>query len=497
MLELVTAEQMREKERETFALGLAPIVVMEDAAAGVTEWIARRFDVTAKIVAVCGKGNNGGDGFAVARLLFLRGYRVTILKVFPETSTAGAKTNFEIASRLGIPVTEDETCLRDCDVIVDAVLGIGIKGEVDLTVVDSINAANAYVISVDIPTGICSDRGIVCKKAVRADATVTFGCKKTGLALHPGAAYAGEVSICNASIQSSGSSGCYEPQKSDLAAIMPQLPSDANKSTRGRVLVFAGAPGMTGAAAMVCRSALRCGSGLVTLGVPKNLNAIMEVKLTEAMTLPLDCEGQITLQAVKNVFEKISEADCVVVGPGLGKNPEVLPIIQLLAENNLPLIVDADGINALAANIDSIKEHSAPVILTPHPGEFARLCGRTIPEVQENRLKMAREFAVRHNVVLVLKGAGTVTAVPDGRCFINPTGNPGMAVGGSGDVLAGMIASLLGRGMKADQAAMAGVYVHGLTGDLLKEKMGEDGMLPTDLIGQIPYALQRIKNPER
>ena len=187
----------------------------------------------------------------------------------------------------------------------------------------------------------------------------------------------------------------------------------------------------------------------------------------------------------------------MVVGPGLGKNPEVLPIIQLLAENNLPLIVDADGINALAANIDSIKEHSAPVILTPHPGEFARLCGRTIPEVQENRLKMAREFAVRHDVVLVLKGAGTVTAVPDGRCFINPTGNPGMAVGGSGDVLAGMIASLLGRGMKADQAAMAGVYVHGLTGDLLKEKMGEDGMLPTDLIGQIPYALQRIKNPER
>jgi len=493
---LVTAEQMREIEKHTFDLGLASIVVMENAAAATANFIAERFDTGNSVCVICGKGNNGGDGFAVARHLYNKGFAVNILKIFNEISTADARINYDIACRVGLTVTEDTSVLDSCDIIVDAILGIGIKGEVLLPVVDLINKSSAYVVAVDIPTGICSDRGIVCKNAVKADATITFGYKKTGLSLYPGAWYAGEVKVCDISLKSDTEFKFFEPDADYIKLLIPETAIDANKADMGRVFVIAGSPGMTGAAALVCGGALRCGAGLITLAVPKDLNNIMEVKLTEAMTLPLDCNGRITLEEIQKVMPKIKASNCVVIGPGLGKNSEVSAIIEALIKNNIPLIIDADGINALVSNIDILKGHSQPVILTPHPGEFARLCECDIKKVQENRLEMAKSFAMEYNVILVLKGAGTVIAAPDGTCYINPTGNPGMAVGGSGDVLAGVIGALLARGMSAEDSSVAGVYIHGLAGDIAKENSGEDGLIPSDIIDCIPNAILRIKNPE-
>ncbi len=483
MNKLVTSEQMRTLEKNTFDFGLSSIAVMETAAAAVSGFILKKFGICS-VTAVCGKGNNGGDGLACARQLFAAGCRVTVVLAMGEPQTPDARTNLEILKKTGVVFSDKIP--QDTDVIVDAVFGIGINGGAVLDIIDEINSSGKFVVSADIPSGINSDTGAVSGKAVCADATITFGYKKIGLTQYPAKKYCGEIIVAPISLIGSIPFDTFELVCPPAICDMDE---DSHKGSNGRLLVIAGSKGMTGAAYLACTAALRCGCGLVTLAVPENLNPIMEVKLTEAMTYPLDCCDRITYDA----FEKIdlSPYDCIVIGPGLGESGEVCKIVQHLIKENIPLVIDADGINSIKTNIDILKD-GKNIILTPHPGEFARLLGISIQEVQQNRISLARKFAKEYGVTLVLKGAGTVIAEKDGRCLINTTGNCGMATGGSGDVLAGMIGAFSAR--ELENAATLGVYLHGLAGDIARKRLCAESMLPTDITDMITEALQKIRN---
>ena len=491
MLELVSSKEMKEIEQKTFAIGALSIDVMEKAAEAVADFINLRFDRDAKICVVCGKGNNGGDGYAAARILHKSGYNVCIYNVFDVPQTADAKTNYDAAVALGVPFVNK----IDADVVIDACLGIGINGGCSLDIIDEINESGAYVLAVDIPTGVNADTGAAPEKAVQADATVTFGYIKTGLLQYPGKTLAGEIVLASLDFVPALTK-CFYPDEDDIANMIPDMAVDEHKGSMGRLCIIAGSKGMTGAATLSAMGALRSGAGLVSVVIPDNLNAIMEVKLTEAMTVPAPCEDALTFDAAKEAIDKVS-ADGYVIGPGLGRGEDIYKIVEYVIKKDVPVIIDADGINALCGNIDILKKSGGRVILTPHPGEMARLIGKSIGEVQADRISLAKSFAKEYNVTMILKGAATVTATPDGSVYINSTGNPGMATGGSGDVLSGIIGAFAARGMSAEYAAVAGVYVHGLAGDIAASKIGQMGMLPTDMAKCAAVALQRIKNPEQ
>ncbi len=482
MNKLVSSAQMRALEKNTFDLGLMPAVVMETAAASVSNYILQKFG-KCTVTAVCGKGNNGGDRLAAARQLFAAGCSVTVVLAMGEVKTPEAKANLDILKKL--PVKFSDVIAEDSDVIIDALLGIGINGGADAEIIDKINSAGKFVVSVDIPSGVCADTGAVLGKAVYADTTVTFGYKKTGLTQYPAKKYCGDIIVAPVSFIDSISFDTFE---TDCPPAICGMEADFHKGLNGKLLVIAGSKGMTGAATLACTAALRCGCGLVTLAIPENLNAIMEVKLTEAMTLPLDCCDSITYEAFSKI--DISQYDCIVIGPGLGRSEEVNKIVKKLVCGNIPLVIDADGINSIKSNIDILKD-GKDIILTPHPGEFAGMLGKSTTYVQQNRINLAREFATEYGVTLVLKGAGTVTAQSDGRCTVNTTGNCGMATGGSGDVLAGIIGAFAAR--KFENPAETGVYLHGLAGDMALEKYCAESMLPSDTVHMITKALQKMK----
>ncbi len=289
---------------------------------------------------------------------------------------------------------------------------------------------------------------------------------------------------------------CFYPDEEDIADMIPDMAADEHKGSMGRLCIIAGSKGMTGAATLSALGALRSGAGLVSVVIPDNLNTIMEIKLTEAMTVPAACENSLTFDAAKKAIDSVV-ADAYVIGPGLGRGEDIYKIVEYVIKKDVPVVIDADGINALCGNIDILKNSGGKVVLTPHPGEAARLLGISTEDVQNNRIKLAKSFAAEYNVAMVLKGAGTVTAAPDGSTYVNSTGNPGMATGGSGDVLSGIIGAFMARGMSVKDAAVAGVYVHGLAGDIAARQIGRMGMLPTDTAKCVATALQRIKNPEQ
>ncbi len=493
MKQLLTANSMRLYETQIFDAGNSPIDVMEQAAQGICDFVTARFEKTANVCIVCGKGNNGGDGIAAARLLFYDGYNVQIILAMGQPQTENAKINLEKATKLGIPVVvEDYSGLDYCDIVVDAVLGIGVSGAVELDCIEKINNCHAFKLAVDIPTGVNADTGEVVKTAVKADATVTFGYIKTGIVQYPGKTFAGEIFVAKIGEQKPNSFDAFLPDDLHIKNLIPRKSDDANKGNFGRLLVIAGSVGMTGAAHLACMGALRSGCGLVTLAIPENLNPIMEIKLTEAMTLPLKCHDRITYASMSNILEGISRYNAVVIGPGLGVSDEVTAIIDAVLESGVPTVIDADGINSIAANINILRNSRSPVILTPHPGEFARLTGKEICEIQQNRLSLARDFAKETGVTLVLKGAATVVTSAYGSVMINPTGNRGMATGGSGDVLAGVAGAFAAQGMSTETAAQAAVYVHGAAGDIAAHKYGKQSLIASDIVNNLSSAFMRI-----
>jgi NAD(P)H-hydrate epimerase len=384
---------------------------------------------------------------------------------------------------------------------VDAILGTGLTSRVRpfyQEVIGFINETKKPVFAVDIPSGLSSDTGRPCGAAIRARVTATFGFPKLGHMLHPGIEYTGELEVVDIGIPPH-IIGRTAPRHILLTGekihrLIPRRPADAHKGQTGHLLLLSGSPGKTGAAAMSAASAMRSGAGLVTLGIAERLNPVMEAQVTEAMTAPLpeaaSFPGALGEDAEAPVLALLGGKRCLAIGPGIGTAAETCRLIQaLVPQVTIPMVIDADGLNCLAASPEIFKHCTAPVVITPHPGEMARLTGATPAEIQADRPGCARKFAVSHGIHVVLKGARTLVALPDGEVFINPTGNAGMAAGGMGDVLTGVIAGLICQGASAADAALAGVYLHGAAADALAETMGPVGFLAGEVANAIPGQL--------
>ena len=392
--------------------------------------------------------------------------------------------------------------MRHQDLWVDAILGTGLNSDVKgyfKTVIEFINALNKPVFAVDIPSGLNADTGQVCGVCIRAQTTATFAFAKIGHVLYPGATYTGDLEVIDIGIPNFIAEQINPRQHlitaAQIAAALPCRPPDAHKGHNGHLLVVAGSIGKTGAAAMTAMSAMRSGAGLVTLGIPAGLNSILEAQVIEAMTMPLPetAPGMLGESSFDAIMELSADKRCLALGPGIGTAPDTVRLVQrIVQESPVAMVIDADGLNCLAGNIDILTRAKAPVILTPHPGEMERLTGTTAKTIQMDRIGHARGFAQRFGVHLVLKGARTVVAHPDGQVFVNPTGNPGMASGGTGDVLTGIIAGLIVQGCEAGVAARAGVYLHGAAADKLAETCGGYGYLATEIMDVIPNTMAHI-----
>jgi NAD(P)H-hydrate epimerase len=385
---------------------------------------------------------------------------------------------------------------------VDAIFGTGlskdIKGSLAQTI-DLLNASGVPVISVDIPSGVSSDNGKVMGTAVSAKATVTFGAPKRGHFLHPGAEYAGELFVEDIGFPEEffNDIKCNLLEREEMAALLPSRPRYSHKGQYGHVLIVAGSRGKTGAAFMAAKACLMSGAGLVTLGVPESLMEVFQTRVTEEMCLPLPDSGDGTLssKAIDPIMGFLeNSADALAIGPGIGVSNETKALVQKLAATvKVPTIMDADALNCLDKKPGAPKKAKAPLVLTPHPGEFAHMSGLKIEDVETNRIEAAIAFSRKSGAILVLKGVPTVVAEPDGEIFINTTGNPSMAKAGTGDVLTGMVASFIGQGLSPLDAARLGVYVHGMAGDLAASEFGLHSVLASDIIGAIPEAFKSLR----
>jgi len=508
---LVSASQMREMDRKTIEdFGLPGMVLMETAARGALDALYSLVpDLAARSIAVfAGKGNNGGDGFVMARCLFGQGAAVTVYLLANRENIKGdARTNLELLYKMGAPVVElpDKTAfakkhkaLARHEVWIDAILGTGLASPLEgyfKAVVEFINRQPGVKFAVDIPSGLFADtgRGGV---VFQADATATMGAMKTGMAQEPGASLSGKITVVDIGIPShvveSVRPDTFLLTRRMAAEALPLRDAAAHKGNTGHVLVAAGSPGKTGAGALAANAAMRAGAGLVTVATPKSLGPVLESLAVEPMTLYLPETDDKTLgeDAAKPLLAALAGKAAFAVGPGLGTGEQTARLVSLLLEKvKIPMVVDADALNCLAKNPGILKKVKAPVILTPHPGEMARLAGLSTAQIQADRIQCARDFAVANKVHLVLKGARTVIAHPDSTVYINPTGNSGMASAGMGDVLTGVIAALLAQGCPPEHAARLGVYLHGLAADRLYESTGPFGYTAGDVANALPGAV--------
>lgn len=508
---VLNAAEMATIDRTTIEkIQIPGVVLMENAGLGVVEEIEEFLeDVTGKqIVIFCGKGNNGGDGYVIARHLYHRGADVAVFLAGDKKAIKGdALINLRILDNMGIEVTEiatlDEISPFDhIDLVVDALLGTGVTGAVTGffgELIHYMNSLDAPIVSVDLPSGMETDTGAVHGACVQSDLTVTMAHLKTGLLFSPARDHAGEISIIDISVPPEVSEALqgkkYLVEKQDILDRLPKRSLDAHKTSCGKVVVVAGSVGMTGAAALASLASLQVGAGLTKLGIPSSLNPILEQKLTEVMTVPLaETDSQsISIKAKDQLADLVEWADVLAVGPGLSTHPETIEFVKwLVTTAKKPMVLDADGLNALAQSPDLIKNYPGELIITPHPGELSRLIDLSVAEIQNDRLNVIRKLAQAWGKVIVLKGGPTVTAAPNGDLFINSTGNPGMATGGSGDVLTGIIAGLLAQKLNAIDAAIVGVFLHGLAGDLAAEKLSEMGVIAGDLNHYLPAAIMDI-----
>ena len=514
-MKIVTARQMQALDRRTITEARVPsLTLMERAGAGTVDFIEGRFGPLSgkRVTIVCGKGNNGGDGLVVARLLRQRHATVTVLLLAPVAELSrDATVMFRRWLRVGKTSSikpfrsaeQAEALLTGSELIVDALLGTGLSTPVTGAYREAIrlmNQAGRPIVAVDMPSGIHADDGALLGHAIRATATVTFGLPKLGLYLGAGIDHAGFIKVVDIGIPAAYvddiDSRTLLITEDTVRAALPSRPASSHKGTYGHAGILAGSVGKTGAAALAAKAALRIGAGLVTVGVPASVNDVLEAKLLEAMTVPLpDTKaGTLGRAGFDRVLAFIQARTAVAIGPGLSTHPETVELVQSLMKHlDRPSVLDADALNALASHAASLTECKTPPILTPHPGEMARLeVDATSQSVNADRLGTARRFARERGVFLVLKGARTVVARPDGLLMVCPTGNPGMATAGTGDVLTGMLVGLLAQGVPSWEAACAATYLHGAAGDLAARRLGPAGMIAGDLLEQIPYAIQAV-----
>lgn len=527
MLKVVTAETMRAMDRSAIeAFGIPGVVLMENAGRAVVERMRQECGNLRgrRVVVLCGTGNNGGDGFVIARHLALQGADVLgVLTGDPDTIRGDARVNYDLLCRIGLapsPAGEvlEKGVLGRADILVDALLGTGLRSAPRApydAVIAAINrCTQASVVAVDVPSGVDADTGGIPGEAVRATFTVTFGAPKPGLLLFPGAEYAGKLYVADIGfpwerLAPETPYSWIRPEA--YRSVLPKRRPDTHKGDYGHVGILAGSRGMAGAPALAARAAQRVGAGLVTVLTPACVQPVVAAKLDEAMTLALpEADGAVAEEAIEVVAGFAARTTILCMGPGLTNAPRVASLIlRVMEEVACPLVVDADGLNALAGHPEVARRRRdrgmpSPV-LTPHPGEAARLLGTSIAQVQSNRVESARRLAERYGACVVLKGCRTLVAGPEGHVSINTTGNPGMATGGSGDVLTGIIGGMLAQAFATDaalsweqvrQIVEMAVMVHGIAGDIAVGQQGEMPLIAGDIIACLPEALRCLEGSQ-
>ena len=516
---VVTAKQMQEMDRYTIEeFGIPGRVLMENAGRGAVDFFMETCGPTpdSRVAVVAGRGNNGGDGWVMARYLMEKQIPVTVFLLSARDRVAGdARSNMDLVEKLlptfpdcavvEIPdaaaLARERNRLKHHDLFVDAIFGTGLNSEVRgvfKTVIQCINQTKKPVFAVDIPSGLHADTGAVCGVCIQAKATATFAFAKTGHILYPGNLFTGKLQVIDIGIPGFAARkqdlGFQVLEKQTIAPLFPPRPFNSHKGTFGHLLILAGSAGKTGAAALCATAAKRIGTGLVTLGVPESIHAAMEPMVVEPMTVPLPetASGTLSSDGLDRILALAADRQALALGPGLGTDPKTRDLVKSLVKDcPLPVVMDADAITCMAGCPDLFTARKSPAILTPHPGEMARLAGITPAQVQADRPGVAKKTARKYQVILVLKGAQTLIALPDGRIFLCTAGNPGMATGGMGDVLTGMIAGLAAQRFSLENAAAAGVFIHGLCGDILADTFGGFGFLASDMVQTIPQAIHR------
>lgn len=514
-MKVVTSQEIKEIDRKAIdEYGIPGLILMENAGLSIFQNIKNIYSdlKSRKVIIFSGSGNNGGDGFVVARHLYNYGVKVRVFVLSSLDKIKGeAKINLEIISKIGIELIEIESMkieevrriILDTDLIIDAILGTGLQGKVTglkAKIIDLINYANKDVIAVDLPSGLNSDTGKIVGSCVKATYTITLGLPKIGLLLYPGADYTGKIIVEDIGIPKN----LLECKKLKfnmineeiVKSLLPTRLPYAHKGSFGKVLILAGSRGITGAAYLTSEAAIRSGAGLVFLGIPKTLNSIMEVKLTEVITFPLaETKNQsLSDEAEIEIFKFLDDFSVIGIGPGISRQLETQRLARKIIEKTtIPIVIDADAIYALKEDPALLKKTKSPVVITPHPGEMAYLINKDVKYVLDNQLEITREVAQDFGVVVVLKGARTTIAGDNGEVYINIGDNSGMATGGSGDVLTGIICSLIAQGADNFSAAIAGVYIHSLAGDLARNIKGERGMIAGDILSQVPQAFLSLE----
>jgi hydroxyethylthiazole kinase-like uncharacterized protein yjeF len=517
MIPLVTSEEMRCLETAADGAGVSFAAMMESAGASVVREISRRYQTAGRpVLVLVGPGNNGGDGLVAARLLHDLGAKVTVyLSRQRETDDVNMRLVVDRGIRIVLASNDPDGGILTQEasraaVVVDALFGTGISRPVEGSVRRILRSlsdtfrrsdrpANQVIVAVDLPSGLHADTGSVDPLTPRADLTITFAFPKRGQYLFPGADYVGELVVADIGIDSK--LACHVPitvaAAAGVAGLLPIRPRDANKGDFGKALVVAGCANYTGAATLACMAAARVGAGLVSLACCASLHPIFASRLIETtfLLLPEHEPGYLGVHASPILVDSATAYSAVLLGPGLGQRPDTKAfVLESLGRLDLPRVIDADALNALATEDEWWRALPADAVLTPHPGEFARLARLTVPEVQSDRLGMAIGRAVEWGHVVVLKGANTVVAAPDGRACVIPFANPGLATAGSGDVLAGAIVGLLAQGLAPFPAAIAGAYLHGLAGGIAARQIGQVGMVAADLIPVLPEAIRSLKS---
>ena len=519
-MRVLTSQQMRDADRRTTEeIGIPSLVLMENAGRQVVASMEATFDNLAslQVAVICGKGNNGGDGFVVARTLTERGIDTAVFLVGVAGDVRGdARVNLGVLRALEIDVVEIADAatwelhgsdVLAADLIVDAIFGTGLSGPATglvETIIADLNACSKPVVAIDLPTGLSADSSEAAGPSVAATLTVTLGAPKAALVLPPAERQAGSLVIADIGIPQSLIDSLDGPwleliTKSRMAALVTPRVPESQKGDYGRIMLVAGSRGKTGAAHLAAAGALRSGAGLVTVATPASCQPILATLGVEYMTEALEetSDGQIAWEALDRILE--SDADVIAIGPGLGRSPSTMALVQAVVERaGVPLVIDADGLFAFVGESDRLMgRDDAEIIITPHPGEIARLTGMTVEAVQANRVDVARTFATTHRIHVILKGHRTVVATPDGKAYINLTGNPGMASGGTGDVLTGVVAAWFGQLLDPADAAQLAVYLHGLAGDLAAADEGEVAMVAGDVVDRLGDAVLELTSTRR
>lgn len=519
-MKILTSAEMKEIDRQAIEeIGIPGPVLMENAGLQIFRLLQTILPYCdgEKTVIVAGKGNNGGDGLVIARHLWNHGMVPQVILLAAKEEIRGdAEINLRIAEKIGVPIAEVRSeaewnarkkLIKEASVIVDAIFGTGLAKPAEglyAKAIEDINRTDAFKLAVDIPSGLSSDSFEIIGPAVKADVTVTLAAPKIAHVLPPAEQWVGELVVADISIPPQLFDAPHLKleltEKRGLLRSFQKRKKDSHKGTYGHLFIIAGSVGKTGAAVMAAKAALKTGAGLVTVGTPQSCLPMVARGMVELMTEPLaeTEEKAIAVEALPQARALLKGKDALLIGPGLSTQSSTAEFLaKLMPDIRLPVVIDADGLNILSTKPELLKRLPKTAILTPHPGEFARLLGLPLRDVIRRKLELAPAFAQERGVYLVLKGYRTLVCTPDGRTFINPTGNPGMATGGSGDVLSGMIASFLMQDEDALQAALAAVYLHGLSGDLAAEKTGQRALVAGDLIRFLPAALKAMEDEAR